>query len=786
MASVYANVLTSEELEYLNSLPEVLAAKASLDTRSSGMVYFSVDITPGIRETLQARFGLDVTGDIPMRWIKGDTAPHIDRGASTFEQTFLVYLNDSPGEFVVDAQSYPIEANTGFSFTEGLSHKTQGTSDVPRLLLGPMNEFAEPVGAAVSTLFYYATETDALSSQNHLGSSTSFVVGAGGPYGGGITSWKLSTNSTGSSPTNAVYTNGDTLNSGVGIVYYYLYPSDSPPPAIVYYYNQADALNDTFPVRATSSFVVGSNAPTRLGVAYTTWKLSTRSTGTSDDTLVYSNPDELTSGVDSSYYLYPTPIPPMNYFNDQTDADNNRNPLTASLSFTIGEGADYNFSGLPIWRLAGNSTGSSSQLVTYNTGETLTGGVNAVYYLYPGTRYVFYFANETDALNNTNPTESTYSFVVVGNNGFTRWRLASTSTGSSSQLVVYNEGDELTGGENAVYYLYGVTPYVFYYANETDALNNTNSTASTYSFVVDGLGGVTSWRLASTSTGSSSQEVVYNEGDELTSGDNVVYYLYPVDSPPPSMFYYANEADALADQNLLGSSDSFVVGADGPYGPGSGYTLWRLAENSTGESSQLVEYSNGDELTGGENAVYYLYPNPPPPPCFLEGSLILCQVDGVDSYVPVEQLTKGTLVKTSLHGYKPLVLIGKGTIENPGNDERIEQRLYKCSPSKYPQMTKNLFLTGCHSILVSTLTDKQREDTINHLGKVFVTDKKYRLMACVDERAEPWISEGTYTIWHFALDHENDLMNYGVYANGLLVESCGIRTLKNNTKMTVS
>jgi hypothetical protein len=58
-------------------------------------------------------------------------------------------------------------------------------------------------------------------------------------------------------------------------------------------------------------------------------------------------------------------------------------------------------------------------------------------------------------------------------------------------------------------------------------------------------------------------------------------------------------------------------------------------------------------------------------------------------------------------------------------------------------------------------------------------------MACVDERAEPWCSEGTYTIWHFALENADDGMNYGVYANGgLLVETCAIRTLKNRSNMT--
>jgi hypothetical protein len=393
MSHIYKNVLSSEELSYLNTLTEVLAAKASLDTKTSGVVYFSVPITDLIRDTLQSRLGLNLSvySSIPMRWIKGDTAPHVDTGRSIFKNTYLLYLNDSPGELVIDSQSYPMEANTGFVFNEGLSHETLHTENVPRLLLGPMNEFAEPVGAA--GLLYYPTEADALGYANSFGYSASYTVGDGGPFGG-YTSWRLATNSSGTSPQNAVYPNGVSLNN------------------------------------------------------------------------------------DGSYFLYP--------------------------------------------------------------------------------------------------------------------------------------------------------------------------------------------------------------------------------------------------------------------------------------------------------AI----------PCFLEGSMILCQVDGVETYVPVERLKKGMLVKTSLDGYKAVVLLGKGTIQNPCNDNRTENRLYKCSPHRYPQLTDDLYITGCHSILESIITDTQRQDIISNLGRVFVTDNKYRLMAWLDERAEPWKSEGTYTIWHFALENQDERMNYGVYANGgLLVETCSIVFLKTKSNM---
>ena len=225
MASIYTNVFSEEELQYLKTLNEVLVARASLDTQSSGKVYFSVDSTNFIRDTLQARFGLSIpiNAKIPMRWIKGDTAPHIDVGQTNFTNTYLIYLNESPGELIVDTQTYPIQSNTGFVFNEGLSHKTLNTENVPRLLLGPMNEFIEPVGNQPIAYFPTQTAAENLDYSNLLGYSYDFIVGSGGTFG--YTSWRISSNSVGPSPTNVVYQNGSQLDNGGGGAYYYLYPA---------------------------------------------------------------------------------------------------------------------------------------------------------------------------------------------------------------------------------------------------------------------------------------------------------------------------------------------------------------------------------------------------------------------------------------------------------------------------------------------------------------------------------------------------------------------------------
>lgn len=172
-------------------------------------------------------------------------------------------------------------------------------------------------------------------------------------------------------------------------------------------------------------------------------------------------------------------------------------------------------------------------------------------------------------------------------------------------------------------------------------------------------------------------------------------------------------------------------------------------------------------------------------PCFLENTKILCLKDGQDTYLNVQDIRKGTLVKTLLSGYVPVDAIGTTQIFNSGDDKRSQHRLYTCTKANYPELTEDLVMTGCHSILVDTITDVQRDKTIELLGRIFVTDKKYRLMACVDERSTPYDQQGTFNIYHLALENTEYYQNYGIYANGLLVETCSKRYMKELSGMTL-
>jgi hypothetical protein len=147
-------------------------------------------------------------------------------------------------------------------------------------------------------------------------------------------------------------------------------------------------------------------------------------------------------------------------------------------------------------------------------------------------------------------------------------------------------------------------------------------------------------------------------------------------------------------------------------------------------------------------------------------------------YVQIQDLRKGNLVVTLKHGYKLIDMIGYREIENVITPERIKDKLYVCTNKEYPEIVEDLVITGCHSILVDQFKEGEREKTKEILGDIFVTDSKYRLPSCVDQRASPYGKEGKFTIYHIALENDDYYMNYGIYANGLIVETCSKRFLK--------
>ncbi len=198
----------------------------------------------------------------------------------------------------------------------------------------------------------------------------------------------------------------------------------------------------------------------------------------------------------------------------------------------------------------------------------------------------------------------------------------------------------------------------------------------------------------------------------------------------------------------------------------------------------VASYLNGTRfLEFSPNMTTYAI-NPGPVVCFGKGAKILCIQGGQEIYRPIEEIRPRDLVKTLLHGYLPVNMIGYSELNQAKNVSEGD-RLYICSQDQYPTITEDLILTGFHSILVDSLSDEEREGVKRVLGKLYSTDNKYRLPACLDRRAKPYTGTDIHTIYHLALDNDDYYSNYGIYANGLVVETCSKRFLKELSNMTL-
>ena len=200
-------------------------------------------------------------------------------------------------------------------------------------------------------------------------------------------------------------------------------------------------------------------------------------------------------------------------------------------------------------------------------------------------------------------------------------------------------------------------------------------------------------------------------------------------------------------------------------------------------------------------------------PCFLEGTKILCLKNGEEKYIKIEDLEKGDLVKTYKQGYLPLGVVGYTCIHNKEINDVLIENLYKCTKEKYPELTEDLYLTGGHGILmndndfnIQTLSTAQiiqlafkdstccGKSNIMHLllremiknrEKCRKIDDLWCVEAYKDMRADRFSINGNYNIWNIALDSNNDDISYGIYANGLLVETASKNFMKKESGMVL-
>jgi len=169
-------------------------------------------------------------------------------------------------------------------------------------------------------------------------------------------------------------------------------------------------------------------------------------------------------------------------------------------------------------------------------------------------------------------------------------------------------------------------------------------------------------------------------------------------------------------------------------------------------------YLFGTTKCGGNNDAGILFRILLPrwPTFFIKGTCILTQ----NSWVRVEDLRLGDMVKTYKHGLRRIIHISKWG----GKNESVvwHKALYKGQREGF----EPLIVAGCHGLIEESMTKQEEQRQTVYWGpdKHRVDDMALLITAASKDfyRVQAIIS---YTYYMFALDSQ-----YGIYANGFLVE----------------
>ncbi len=158
------------------------------------------------------------------------------------------------------------------------------------------------------------------------------------------------------------------------------------------------------------------------------------------------------------------------------------------------------------------------------------------------------------------------------------------------------------------------------------------------------------------------------------------------------------------------------------------------------------------------------------PECFNEGTKILCFNNTTlsEEYIEIEKLRKGDTVKSYLHGYRKIDLIGKKKMIN--NPDVFIDCMYKLEKTPENGLIDDLIVTGGHSILVDDFKDKNVNASV--FGECQMIDDKCLLLVGTVKEFVKQENNDVYTYYHFILENDNDdSQRFGVWANGMLTDT---------------
>lgn len=183
--------------------------------------------------------------------------------------------------------------------------------------------------------------------------------------------------------------------------------------------------------------------------------------------------------------------------------------------------------------------------------------------------------------------------------------------------------------------------------------------------------------------------------------------------------------------------------------------------------------------------------------CLAEGTEVMVwKPDTKKSfYKKIENITAADYVVTYGNGPKKVL----GVMESYNFPVRVDNwhkkkvgtltknmAMYRLDPEDYPELKKELYLTGGHSLLKTKMSNHERTEMnkIDWPRKFRQIDGLWKVLTHVSENANPVYK--VCKVYNMVLDQDDKtdmFKNYAIYANGMLVETCNIQHLHRAKKL---
>lgn len=140
--------------------------------------------------------------------------------------------------------------------------------------------------------------------------------------------------------------------------------------------------------------------------------------------------------------------------------------------------------------------------------------------------------------------------------------------------------------------------------------------------------------------------------------------------------------------------------------------------------------------------------------CFNHDTKILCVDKNLkDTWIPIQDIHTGMVVKTHLRGNRSVVMCGSKTIVN--DPSRWKFSMWKTKSPVAP--FESLVITGGHAIMEDTPVTDPSELVLQKKywgDKKYILDGKYMVLAAVSKKFNQLQDHNQYTYYHLVLDSE--------------------------------